>query len=51
MKARTGGQVIALDGKQLRRSFDAATGKAAIHMVSAWACQSRLVLQQKKVEM
>ena len=50
MRARTGGQVIALDGKQLRRSFDAATGKAAIHMVSAWACQSRLVLQQKRVE-
>jgi predicted transposase YbfD/YdcC len=50
MKARTGGQVIALDGKQLRRSFDAATGKAAIHMVSAWACQSHLVLQQKKVD-
>ena len=50
MKARTGGQVIALDGKLLRRSFDAASGKGAIPMVSAWACQSRLVLQQKKVD-
>jgi predicted transposase YbfD/YdcC len=50
MKARTGGQVIALDGEKLRRSFDAASGKAAIHLVSAWACQSRLVLQQTKVD-
>jgi len=50
LKARTGGQVIALDGKQLRGSFDAATGQGAIHLVSAWACQSRLVLQQKKVD-
>ena len=30
----TGGQVIAIDGKTLRRSFDAASSKAAIHMVS-----------------
>ncbi len=37
IKARTGGQVIALDGKVLRRSFDSATGKGAIDMVSAWA--------------
>jgi hypothetical protein len=29
--------VIAIDGKTLRRSFDAANSKAAIHMVSAWA--------------
>ena len=33
----SGGQVIAIDGKTLRRSFDNASGKAAIHMVSAWA--------------
>lgn len=49
MKARTGGQVIALDGKKLRRSFDAAVGKAAMHMISAWACESRLVLSHRKV--
>src|SRR4051812_29802926 len=30
----TQGQVIALDGKKLRRSFDSATSKAAVHMVS-----------------
>ena len=28
--------VIALDGKTVRRSFDKALGKSAIHMVSAW---------------
>jgi len=33
----TDGQVVAIDGKTLRRSFDAASSKAAIHMVSAWA--------------
>ena len=31
----TEGQVIAIDGKTLRRSYDTASGKAAIHMVSA----------------
>ena len=29
--------VVAIDGKTLRRSFDAASGKAAIHMISAWS--------------
>ena len=33
----TDGEVVAVDGKRLRRSHDAAGGKAAIHMVSAWA--------------
>jgi len=28
--------VVAIDGKVLRRSFDQASGKAALHMVSAW---------------
>ncbi len=42
----TGGQVIAIDGKTLRRSFDAATGKAALHMVSAWATLNNLSLGQ-----
>ena len=44
------GQVIALDGKTLRRSFDRATGKGAIHMVSAWGSANGLVLGQVKVE-
>jgi DDE_Tnp_1-associated len=37
---------IALDGKTLRRTFDDATGKKAIHMVSAWLCEENLVLGQ-----
>jgi len=46
----TAGEVIAVDGKQLRRSHDAPAGKAAIHMVSAWATTNRLVLGQRKVD-
>jgi predicted transposase YbfD/YdcC len=44
-----GGQVIALDGKQLRRAHDRGRGQAAIYMVSAWATANRLVLGQRKV--
>lgn len=43
-------QVIALDGKTVRGSRDLPKGKAAIHMVSAWASANRLVLAQVKVE-
>lgn len=46
----TGGQVIAIDGKELRRSMDETLGKRAIHMVSAWASENRLVLAQQKVD-
>jgi predicted transposase YbfD/YdcC len=46
----TAGEVVAIDGKQLRRSHDACAGKAAIHMVSAWASANRLVLGQRKVD-
>lgn len=42
----TGGQVVAIDGKTLRRSFDKASGKAALHMVSAWATANRVSLGQ-----
>jgi predicted transposase YbfD/YdcC len=45
-----GGQVIAIDGKILRRSHDKGIGKAAIDMVSAWATANRLVLGQVKVD-
>ncbi len=41
-----GGQLIAVDGKTLRRSFDTAGAKAAIHMVSAWSEANHLVLGQ-----
>jgi predicted transposase YbfD/YdcC len=33
-------------GKVLRRSFDSASGKSPLHMVSAWGCEQRLVLAQ-----
>lgn len=46
----TEGEVIAIDGKTVRRSYDAGKGKGAIHMVSAWASQNRLVLGQRKVD-
>jgi predicted transposase YbfD/YdcC len=42
----SGGQVVAIDGKTLRRSFDAASSKAAIHMVSAWATANHISLGQ-----
>jgi predicted transposase YbfD/YdcC len=45
----TEGQIVPIDGKKLRRSHDKANGKAAIHMVSAWATENRLVLGQIKV--
>lgn len=45
----TAGQVIAIDGKTLRRSHNRSKGKAALHLVSAWASANRLVLGQVKV--
>ena len=42
----TEGQVIAIDGKTLRRSFDAASSKAPLHMVSAWATANHVSLGQ-----
>lgn len=44
------GEVIAIDGKTLRQSYDKGGNKGAIHMVSAWASQNRLVLGQVKVD-
>ena len=46
----TAGQVIAIDGKRLRRSYDKSLSKAAIHMVSAWASVNGLVLGQLKTD-
>lgn len=42
----TAGQVVAIDGKRLRGSYDKAADKSAIHMVSAYACQHHLCLGQ-----
>lgn len=46
---RTAGQVVAVDGKYLRGSYDQAAGKGAIELVSAWATANHLVLGQVKV--
>lgn len=46
----TQGEVISLDGKVLRHSFDIAFDQSAIHMVSAWASSARLVLGAVKVD-
>jgi predicted transposase YbfD/YdcC len=46
----TQGQVIAIDGKKLRRSHDKGLGRNAIHMVSAWASATGLTLGQRKVD-
>jgi predicted transposase YbfD/YdcC len=44
------GQVVAIDGKQMRRSHDRNVGKAAIYMVSAWASLNHITLGQRKVD-
>src|SRR5215210_7946883 len=46
----TAGQLVAIDGKTLRQSFDKATAKSAIHMVSAWATADHISLGQMVVE-
>ena len=46
----TKGQVIAIDGKTLRRSHDNSNDKKAIHMISAWASSNQVVLGQLKTE-
>lgn len=43
------GQLIAVDGKTLRGSYERGSKQGMIHMVSAWATQNRLVLGQRKV--
>ena len=47
---QTEGEVVALDGKKLRRSQETRKGRDGSWMVSAWASQNRLVLGQKKVD-
>jgi len=42
--------LIAIDGKTVRRSHDRATGRAALHLVSAFAANSHLVLGQEAVD-
>jgi len=46
----TEGKLVALDGKTMRHSFDKATGAPALHAVSAWVAENRLVLGQLAVD-
>ena len=46
----SGGEILAIDGKTLRRSFDQASGKAALQMVSAWSSANHLSLGQVVVD-
>src|SRR3954454_21150513 len=45
----TAGQLIAIDGKTLRQSFDKATARSALHMVGAWAVANKISLGQVAV--
>ena len=40
----SGGTLVAIDGKTLRRSFDQATARSALHLVGAWAVSQKLGL-------
>jgi predicted transposase YbfD/YdcC len=44
------GEVVSIDGKTARRSFDAQKGMPGMHMVSAWANHSSMVLAQLRVQ-
>ncbi len=46
----TGGKVLAIDGKTARRSFAKRKGRAALHLVTAWAGESGLTLGQVPCE-
>ena len=46
----TGGEIIAIDGKTLRHSYDKNSENSPINMVSAWATKNRLTLGQVKVK-
>ena len=40
-------EIVAIDGKTMRRSFDRSTGQSPLHIVSAWASDQSLVLAQE----
>lgn len=48
VQEQTKGEIVALDGKALRGTFERPTDKSAIRMVSAWATKNSLVLGQVK---
>ena len=50
LRQATSGQLVAIDGKILRRSHDSASGKTPLNLVSAWASENHLVLGQLRVK-
>ena len=46
----TQGEVVAIDGKTLRRCHDRGQGRAPLHLVSAWTAQNHLVLGQTRTQ-
>jgi predicted transposase YbfD/YdcC len=50
LQEATGRRVIAIDGKTLRRSFDRAKGKSALHLAHAWSTANHLLLGQVAVD-
>ncbi|NTU83813.1 MAG: ISAs1 family transposase [Chloroflexales bacterium] len=49
IQTATKGELVAVDGKTLRKSAAKAWGQAAVEIVSAWASANRLILGQEKV--
>ena len=47
---KLGVEVISIDGKTLKQSYDRNSFQKALHIVSAWANNNKLVLGQKKVD-
>lgn len=50
LRDATGGKVIAIDGKTLRRSFDQTEGLNPLHLVSAWCSENHISLGQVAVD-
>ena len=50
LRQNLSGEVVAIDGKSLRRSFNKGCGERALHLVSAWASRQRLSLSQVAVD-
>src|SRR5664279_6508952 len=50
LRKKISGEIVAIDGKTLRRSHHKSEAKSAIHMVSAWGRENGLVLGQIKVD-
>lgn len=50
ISSKSSGEIISIDGKTLRRSYDKNTDKAPIHMVNAWASKTSMILGQTKTD-